>query len=124
MSAAVPTERIPVESFNEEFGEENVRKFSQMTGVKSVHRSRPEQTASDLGYQAANQLLGKIKINRDEIGMLIFVTQKPDYRVPSTAFVLHKRLGLPKECSAFDLNLACSGFIYGMQLILSMLQHS
>lgn len=124
MSAAVPTERIPVESFNEAFGEENVRKFSEMTGVKSIHRSRPEQTAGDLGYEAARQVLEKSSTNPGEIGMLIFVTQKPDYRVPSTAFVLHKRLDLPKECSAFDLNLACSGFIYGMQLIMSMLQQS
>ena len=124
MSAAVPFERIPVESFNEVFGEENVQSFSKMTGVKSLHRSRPGQTAGDLGYEAARQVIEKTSTNPGEIGMLIFVTQKPDYRVPSTAFVLHKRLDLPKGCSAFDLNLACSGFIYGMQLIMSMLQQS
>lgn len=124
ITAAVPTKRVPVESFQEVFGEENVAKFSEMTGVKSVYRARPEQTAGDLGYEAAREVLEKTASDPKDIGALIFVTQKPDYRVPSTAFVLHKRLGLPKECSAFDLNLACSGFIYGMQLILSMLKQS
>jgi 3-oxoacyl-[acyl-carrier-protein] synthase-3 len=52
------------------------------------------------------------------------VTQKPDYRVPSTAFVLHKRLGLSENCFCFDLNLACSGFIFGLQTILSLLKSS
>jgi 3-oxoacyl-[acyl-carrier-protein] synthase-3 len=124
ISAAVPSEKIDITSFIDIFGEENVLKFIEMTGVKSVHRACPEQTAGDLGYEAALQVLEKTGADPSEIGVLIFVTQKPDYRVPSTAFVLHKRLNLPKTCSAFDLNLACSGFIYGMQLILSMLKQS
>lgn len=124
MSVAVPTRQIPVESFNETFGEEAVSKFSEMTGVKSFYRAIPQQTASDLGYEAARNLIDSSGVDKNEIGLLIFVTQKPDYRVPSTAFVLHNRLELPNDCSCFDLNLACSGFIYGLQAVFAMLRNS
>jgi 3-oxoacyl-[acyl-carrier-protein] synthase-3 len=113
-----------VTSFNDDFGEENVAKFSEMTGVKSIHRAIKQQTAGDLGFLAAADLISKSQVDISEIGVLIFVTQKPDYRVPSTAFVLHKRLGLTNECSCFDLNLACSGFLYALQTVMSMLKNS
>lgn len=124
LSVAVPTEKVPVENFNAIFGEENVVKFKEMTGVQSVSRAKPNQTASDLGYEAAVDVFKNSTISKDSIGILIFVTQKPDYRVPSTAFVLHKRLGLSENCFCFDLNLACSGFIFGLQTILSLLKSS
>ncbi len=121
---AVPTQKVPIESHNENFGEETVAKFSEMTGVKSVCQAVSEQTASDLGYEAANFLIKEIHLNRDDIGLLVFVTQKPDYRTPSTAFILHGRLGLSKDCCCFDINLACSGYIYGLHTVFSMLQNS
>jgi 3-oxoacyl-[acyl-carrier-protein] synthase-3 len=124
ISVAVPTQKLAVDSYNEIFGEEVVSKFIEMTGVKTVSRAIPQQTASDLGYEAAINLFKKSKADKEDIGILIFVSQKPDYRVPSTAFVLHKRLGLSKNCICFDINLACSGFLFGMQTILSLLQNS
>ena len=124
ISVAVPPDQVPIESYIETFGLEMVSGFIDMAGVKAVHRARPEQTASDLGFEAAKELITSKNIEVNKIGSLIFVTQKPDQRVPSTAFLLHKRLGLSKECSCFDLNLACSGYIYGLQLIMSMLNFS
>ncbi len=124
VAVAMPTQKLAVESFNERFGEEVVSKFSEMTGVKSLSRAIPEQTASDLGYEAAVNVLNKSNYNKEDIGILIFVSQKIDYRVPSTAFVLQHRLGLSKNCICFDINLACSGFIYGLQTILALLSKS
>ena len=124
MSVAVPSEKIPVESFIETFGEEFIKKFSERSKVKTVHRAKPNQTASDLGYEAANNLMKNSGINLNDIGVLLFVTQKPDYRVPSSAFVIHKRLELSNECSCMDLNLACSGYIYGLHSVFSMLNKS
>lgn len=124
LSVAVPTRKVAVESFNSIFGEENIAKFIEMTGVNSVSRAIPEQTASDLGYQAAEDVLQKSALSKSDIGILVFVSQKPDYRTPSTAFVLHKRLGLFENCVCFDLNLACSGFIFGLQTVLSLLENS
>lgn len=124
VSVAVPSKRLSVTNYHNAFGEDVVTKFTEMTGVESVCRAVREQTASDLGYEAAMNLFREQGIDPAEIGMLVFVSQKPDYRSPSTAFLLHRRLGLSPECSCFDINLACSGFVYGLQTSLSMLSAS
>lgn len=124
ISVALPTTVKPVTDFSAVFGEDVVQKFSDMTGVKSYHRANANQTASDLGYEAAARLISEKDIDAQEIKFLIFVTQKPDFRSPSTAFLLHKRLGLPNDCICFDLNLACSGFIFGLHTISAMLNAS
>lgn len=122
MSVALPTTKKPVTDFNEVFGEDVVRKFSDMTGVKSYHRANMNQTASDLGFEAARKIFESEPFDKRKIKFLVFVTQKPDFRSPSTAFLLHKRLGLEEDCMCFDLNLACSGFIYGLHVISSLLE--
>lgn len=122
ISVALPKKRLAVSHFNKLFGEDVVTKFSEVTGVQSYHRAIPQQTASDLGYEAAVDLIRRKNISTEDISYLVFVTQKPDFRVPSTAFHLHQRLNLPDGCLCFDLNLACSGFVYGLQVISSLLQ--
>lgn len=124
MSVALPTEKIMLDTYKSSFGDEAVNSIMQMTGIKSVHRAKPEQTASDLGFEAAVDVITKSNIDVREIGLLVFVTQKSDYRVPSTAFVLHKRLGLKKDCSCFDLNIACQGFVFGLHTVMAMLSHT
>lgn len=124
ISVAVPTKKENTSSFYKKFGKEAVQKFVKMTGVNGVFRAIPEQTASDLGYEAAIRLLDNLRVDLADIGLIIFVTQKPDYRSPSTSYVLHKRLGLNKDCSAFDVNLGCSGYVYGLNIIFSMMQNS
>ena len=124
IAAAVPTERISLESFYDEFGEESVKRFSEMTGVKEFRRTKPHQTASDLGYAAAERILTEKKIDRETIGALVFIAHSTDYRRPATACVLHKRLGLSKNCAAFDINLGCSAIVYGLQTVCSMMANS
>jgi 3-oxoacyl-[acyl-carrier-protein] synthase-3 len=121
VSVATPTGKIEVESYNDVFGEDVVSKFIKMTGVKSIYRAVANQTASDLGFAAATNLLEKQDIDKEDIQVLIFVSQKTDFRVPSTAFHLHKKLDLPDNCLCFDINLACSGYIYGLQTVFSLL---
>ncbi len=123
LSVAVPYQKMEISSYKSLFGEETVDKFKEMTGVKSVHRAIAEQTASDLGYEAAKDVITKSCVPTSEIGLLVFVTQKPDYRLPSSAYVIHHRLGLDSGCSCFDINLACSGYIYALQTTMSMLQY-
>lgn len=105
IASAVPYQRILVDSFSESFGKEIVSKFSKMTGVKEFRKTKEHQTASDLGYAAAENLLTTKRINRDEIGALVFIAHSVDYRRPATACVLHKRLGLSKDCASFDMGL-------------------
>jgi 3-oxoacyl-[acyl-carrier-protein] synthase-3 len=124
VSVAIPTQKIPVTLYNETFGEDTIRKFIETTGVESVCRAIPKQTASDLGFEAADNLIKKKNIDLKEIGILLFVSQKPDFRSPSSSFLIHNRLGLAKNCLCMDLNLACSGFIVALQTIHSLLQNS
>ncbi len=124
MASAVPANTVTTDSFIPLFGEEAVRQFQEMTGILAFHKTRPEQTASDLGFVAAEKLLSEKNIDRQSVGALIFVSHSTDYRRPGTAFVLHKRLGLGKECFAFDMGLGCSGFVSGVNLACSLLQSS
>jgi 3-oxoacyl-[acyl-carrier-protein] synthase-3 len=124
LSVAVPKNKVEVDTFKSVFGDENIEKFKEMTGVLSVSRGIHNQTASDLGFEAANDVFKNSNVSKDEVGVLVFVTQKPDYRTPSTAYVIHKRLGLSENCLCFDINLACSGFIFGLQTILSLIEKS
>jgi len=124
VSVAIPTQKIPVTFYNDTFGEDTILKFIETTGVKSVCRAIPEQTASDLGFEAANNLINKKNIDKEEIGILLFVSQKPDFRSPSSSFLIHNRLGLNKSCLCMDINLACSGFIVALQTIHTLLKNS
>lgn len=119
---AVPDHKVENTSFYPKFGQENVDSFMKMTGVVSTYRTPEEQTASDLCYVAASHLIEKKGIDPKEIGACVFISQTPDYRLPATACVLHKRLGLPKECMAFDVNLGCSGWVYGVNIVGSLLK--
>jgi 3-oxoacyl-[acyl-carrier-protein] synthase-3 len=125
ISCAVPKQKdILLEKYAPAFGEDVVRKFSKMTGVVSRHVTVKEQTASDLAFVAAEHLIEKKKIQTSLIEVLIFVTQTPDYIMPSTACVLHHRLGLSKDCIAFDINLGCSGYVVGLQTISALMSSS
>ncbi len=122
LSTAVPQNIVHLDSFTGLFDVETVEKFKKITGIQRFHKASKMQTASDLGFVAAQRLLEKTQIDTGEIGILVFVTTTPDYRMPATSFVLHKRLKLSKDCIALDVNLGCSGFICGIQVVCSMLE--
>ena len=113
---------ILAEKYEDIFGKDVVEDFSKKVGIVERRISEQEQTASDLAFVAARNLLERKKIDKSEIGILIFVTETPDYRIPATACILHKRLELEKDCIAFDVNLGCSGYVYGFQIVASLLE--
>jgi len=121
MACAVPENIVESAGFNERFGAENVEKFVKMTGVRQRHVASPQQTASDLCFAVADRLLTELEWERDSVGAVVFVSQSPDYRLPATACVLHKRLGLGENCVAFDVNLGCSGYVYGLFIAASLM---
>lgn len=124
IACAVPKNIVSPDSFKDIFGEEEVNKFMEMTGVRETRRTSEHQTCSDLGFTAANELLKKKNIDRSEIGTVIFGSHSPDYRRPATAFILHKRLGITTDAAAFDISLGCSSLIYGVQVVASMMNNS
>lgn len=120
---AVPKNKVYVKDFEKEFGKDIVERFIKNTGINKLHRTLDMQTASDLGYEAAEKLIKNLNIPKKDIGLLIFITQSPDYRKPATACILQKRLNLSLECAAFDINLGCSAFVYGNEIIQSLLKN-
>lgn len=95
------------------FPGDNIDKLAQSTGVQQRHTSG-QLCASDLGTAAGKTVLSALAWSEDSIDLLVFVTQTPDYRLPANACLLQARLGLSQGCMAFDVNLGCSGFVYGL----------
>lgn len=126
LAASVPENRIDIAAMSDDPNEDPkfVKSFIKKTGIAAKHKCGMDQTAADFSYTAAKQIEETGKYSPDEIGVLINITQNPDYRTPSTALVLHKRLGLSNNCIACDVNLGCSGFVYGVSLGASLLINS
>lgn len=126
IAASVPENIVSIEDKLNDPNEDPkfIKQFMKNTGIKAKRKSGYEQTASDFSYSAAKQIMDAGYYRPEEVGVLINITQTPDYRTPSTAMVLQKRLGLSKDCLAFDINLGCSGFVYGVSLAASILKTS
>lgn len=77
-------------------------------GRKSIAVS--EQTTSDLGFLAAEQILNSRDINPEEIGAVVFLSKTPDYRGPATAMILQNRLQIPQDCVVYDSPMGNAGF--------------
>ena len=104
------------------FDPEEVRKVVAMAGVRERRVVDDGVTSADLCFEAAERLLDELGWERDSITGLIFVTQSPDYFLPSTSCMLHQWLGLSDACAAFDMGLGCSGYPYGLYLAAAMLK--
>ncbi|WP_188567279.1 ketoacyl-ACP synthase III [Undibacterium terreum] len=118
---ALPKEEIFNEAFHESLGEEAVADITKMIGVTSRRKAREDQTTADLCQSSAEVLLEDLAWSKESVDALIFVTQTPDYRLPATACALQGRLQLGKACVAFDVNLGCSGYVYGLWLAAKLL---
>ena len=124
IAAAVSDKYTPIEESMNYADIKEIEKFKKMTGILGRYDVTEKQTSSDLCFAAANNICAKGKYVGDDIGVLIYVTQTPDYRTPSTAYALHQRLSLPNDCICFDVNLGCSGFVYGSTLVASLMATS
>lgn len=124
VATSVPDQLRYTQDFAEKYGQDVVEKIIKNVGVVQGYISNERITASDLCEHAANTIINELKVDRNSIDVLLFVSQTPDYIAPSTACVLQARLGLSIECLAYDINLACSGFVYGISAALSYLSNS
>ncbi|TKG95409.1 ketoacyl-ACP synthase III [Puteibacter caeruleilacunae] len=122
LAAAVPQNVIDNYNYTKYFPEEAVKEVVDKIGVKERRFVDQETCASDLCFAAAEKLIEDNKIDREEIDLLVFVSQTADYRMPATSIILQDRLKLSKTTIAFDINLGCSGFIYGLSIVYSMVQ--
>lgn len=98
-----------------------LERLKKTIGLDKRRVVEPGTTAADLCYVAAERLLLGLGLKRDQIDAVICVTQTPDYSQPCNAAVLHGRLGFAKDCAALDVNLGCSGYVYGLWLAHTMI---
>jgi 3-oxoacyl-[acyl-carrier-protein] synthase-3 len=97
-------------------------KFIEATGVEFRHMVKNSGICtSDMCYSASLKLLEEVNWKPEEIDCLIFVSQTPDYILPATACILQERLKLSSECYALDISLGCSGWVYGLSVIASLI---
>ena len=123
IAACVP-KKIQKTDDLEMFSEKEAQVFEQNTGIKQRHIADGNICASDLCFQAAENIIEKLKWQKNEIDVLIFVSQSPDYILPATSNLLQNRLELSKDCFCLDISLGCSGYIYGLSLVANLLQNS
>ena len=90
------------------------------TGIFQRHLATPEESPLSLAVEASEKVLNDA--SRNKIDGLIYVTQSPESTIPTTACLLHERLGLAENCLAFDLNQGCSGFVYGLSMASGLLR--
>jgi len=115
ISYYLPERVVTNEELVRDFPEWTVEKIADKVGVHQRHVADENETATDLAIRAAKKLfLENQNIKKEEIDFVLLCTQSPDYFLPSSACIIQDRLGLRTTCGAFDFNLGCSGFIYGL----------
>ena len=122
LSGAVPRTVIDNYKYTQYFPEDQVREVVDKVGIYERRFADEKTCSSDLCFAAAEKLIADNGIDRNEIDLLIFISQTPDYRMPATSVLLQERLGLPNSTIAFDINLGCSAFIYGLSVAYSFMQ--
>jgi 3-oxoacyl-[acyl-carrier-protein] synthase-3 len=116
MVTTVGNKIIKLEDEKEHFGfdDEGLKRIKRSIGLESRYVVEEGICTSDLCVQSAQNIFTNTEIEKEAIEALLFVTQSADYKAPSTAIIMQDRLGLSKDTAAFDINLGCSGFIYGL----------
>jgi 3-oxoacyl-[acyl-carrier-protein] synthase III len=124
MAAAVPKHIINNYEHDFYFPKEDIKEIVEKIGVKERRFADEKTCSSDLCFAAAEKLITDMNINEEEIDLLVFISQTPDYRMPATSILLQHRLGLSPATISFDINLGCSAFLYGLSVVYSMMEHS
>ena len=121
LSYQVPDNIYTHKQLQDLYGEEKMERLAESTGIYNRRVCSREEIASDLAFKCANRILDSQKFTRESIDLIIVATQMPDYLLPTTACIMQDRLGLSKNCAAFDINLGCSQFVYAHGVAHSMI---
>lgn len=114
VSYALPKKSLTHKELCGRFGGEVMEKILRVSGIENRRVADENTCASDLALQAAELLFQNSKTSKADIDLIMMATQTPDYLMPTTACILQDKLGLGKTCAAFDINLGCSQYLYGL----------
>ena len=121
IASAVPKEIVSNSDYTVLSGEQR-EKIIKYTGIRFRRWAPRELCCSDLSQAAAEKLMAEMGWEREGIGAVVFISQTSDYPFPATAQILQHKLGLPTSCLAFDVNLGCSGYTYGLYVLGRLLE--
>ena len=116
ISACVPKNKIDNRIFaKEHFESSNLDSTIKAVGIDERRVVKKDETTSlDLSIEAAKELFKDEKLKKSDFGAIIFVTVTPDKIMPNNASYAQHLLGFDENIAAFDINHACSGYIYGL----------
>ena len=117
----LPEKVVTNEQLVEEFPEWSVDKIAKKVGINERHIAADNETAGDMAFKAAEKLIVENGIDKSTIDFVLLCTQSPDYFLPSTSCIIQHKLGLSTKCGAFDFNLGCSGYEYGLAIAKSLM---
>ena len=119
-AAATPSNVIKAD-----LSDRRAAKFVKQMGVEQVHLSALEQTPIDLGYVALTQALAQVQWQPQDLDLVIFDTQSPDFwGGASDSSLIHHYFNLREDCATFDMSVGCSAFPYSLTVACSMLQNT
>lgn len=118
----LPEQVITTADLAASFPEWSIASIDKKTGIRRRHIAAADECASDLAARAAGSLFSSGVCLPDEVDFLLFCTQSADYVLPTTACLLQDRLGLSTRIGAFDFNLGCSGYIYGLGVASALIE--
>lgn len=116
ISYYLPEEILTNEKLSELFPEWSIEKIVGKIGINTRHIAGERETASDMAFKASQRLFKEWNILPQDIDFIILCTQNPDYYLPTTACILQNSLNIPTSAGALDINLGCSGYVYGLAL--------
>ena len=99
-----------------------IDKIKKITRINSRRLAMNNITTLDLCIVAAKRLICDLKIDKNSIDGIIFVTQTPDYKIPNNASLIHGMLKMNRDCLCQDVNHGCSGYIYGLLNAAAMIE--
>ena len=115
----LPEKLVTNDQLAKQFSDWSSNKIEKKVGIRERHIVKEDETALDLALIAGKNILENY--DKDKIDFLLFCTQSPEYYLPSGACILQDKLKLRIDIGAFDYNLGCSGFIYGLALAKSLI---
>ena len=118
----LPKATLTNEYLAEIYPDWSVNKIEKKTGIRTRHIAGENECASDLGVRASQNLLTSTGVSPKSVDYLLFCTQSPDYHLPTSACLIQHRLGLGLNVGAFDINLGCSGYIYGLSVAKGLIE--
>lgn len=123
MSACLPKtveENVSLSIFKDR---EEAQRVIDSTGIERKRVVKKGTTASDLAFQSAEELIADLGWTKESIDCLVYVGISRDYIAPITSAIMQGRLGLREDCYCIDLPLGCSGWVFGLSNIGSLLSH-